>query len=181
MGRASRARRRRRDAAQRREALAPRRDPDVVATATLRVVCIVAALVVATGWWADTRIGAGAVPLGVVVGRRNAELLTFTVPGGTLALTAFALMCVPVVLAVLGCRATRRGPTMSRLTGAAAVVAVAAAPGVVVTYVATVLDGPGSGWVLAGQMWPAAAGMVAVFVVGGVADGIRPGRTPPRR
>ncbi|MCM0640740.1 hypothetical protein [Cellulomonas wangsupingiae] len=177
MGRASRDKRRRREqrnAEQRREALTRRRDPGTIATAALTTVAVLAVVAVASGWWADARVGPEGIELGLyLIGKRHHELLTAVVPDGALTLVTFLLVLPAVVLAVLGRRATGRSGTPSRLTGAAVVVAVAVAPAVVVTCVATVLEVPASGWVFAGRLWPEVAAIVSFFVVAIVADEIQ--------
>jgi len=179
VGRASRAKRRRRDAEERRLALSKAPDPDDAATWTLGAVVALAAVAVLTGWWADTRTGSAGAQLGVAVGRRNPELLTLDVPDGLLALVAGVLMLPAVALALLGRRATRRATTTSRLTGIAAVVAVVVAPAVVSTYVAAALDAAADGWwMVVTQVWPGPSAFVAVFCVMLAADGIRPRRGP---
>ncbi|MBO0901636.1 hypothetical protein J1G44_15790 [Cellulomonas sp. zg-ZUI199] len=181
MGRASRAKRRRRDAEERRLALSKAPDPDDAATWTLAGVVALVAVAVVTGWWSDTRVGPGGTQLGALVGRRNPELLTLDVPDGRLALVAAALTLPAVVLALLGRRATRRATTTSRLTGIAAVVAVVVAPAVVSSYVAAALGAAADGWwMVVTHVWPVPAAFVATFCVWVAADGIRPRRGPAR-
>ena len=184
MGTASRAKRRRREqrnAEQRRLALSRRHDPDKVAAAALTTVAVLAVVAVASGWWADARVGPEGIELGLyLVGKRHHELFTAVVPDGALILVTFLLVLPAVVLAVLGRRATGRSGTPSRLTGAAVVVAVSVAPAVVLTCITTVLEVPAGGWVLAGRLWPEVAAIVSFFVVAIVADGTQIRRVPRR-
>lgn len=183
MGRASRAKRERRTSyeAQRRRWCSL--DAAHVAAVTLVVAVALAAAVVAVVWWADARVGPEGVYLGFVFGRSQPGVSGITVPDGALALAALGLTAVPVVLAALGIVSTRRSPVRqpSRLTGAAALAAVAVGPAVAGTSVATAVAGADSGWVDAVQFWPIVAVVVGLFGVGDVTDRIRRPRPAPTR
>lgn len=177
MGRASRARRERREAYQERQRTRWVIGAPAVAAVVLVAVGLLLVAAVAVAWWAEPRTGG--VFLGVLAGKRNAGVLGVAVPDGRLALAAAGLTVVPVLLAAVGLVATHRsGSTRpSRLTGVAAAVALVVTPAVAGTYVATTLTGPDSGWVVLAQLWPYCAVFASVVVVPGLVDAI-PWRVP---
>lgn len=138
-------------------------------------VAVLAVVSVGVGWWADA-VRSGGARLGIAVGRQSPLVLEVDVPDGALAVVALALMVVPVLLAVAGRVATHRETTggVSRLSAAAAVVAVVVAPSVSLAFVAAVHGGGVSGWRVAAYVWPVIAGCAASFVVTEVAERVRP-------
>lgn len=166
-----------RRAARDRRAEARRRtlDPDRVATVTLVVVAALALVTVGSGWWADAVLTGGAA-LGVAVDRHSPVVWEVDVPDGRLAVTALALMVVPVVLAVLGRAVTRRSTTggVSRHSGVAAVLAITVAPAVALAYVASVHGDHESGWRIAAYVWPMVGFVVAYLGAEVVGSHVRP-------
>lgn len=183
MGRRNRTRseRRKRNAERRRTAMRWTLDARRYATVTLRAVAAAMCVAVLVAWWAVDRVGPDGAVLGWHGGRPWSRFVGWVVAPDRLVPTAAVLMAVPVVLALIGWRTTRRTFEASRFTAAAVIVATAAVPHVVGVYLATALAGGDSRWTTAAQLWPpVGAVFVATYVLVRAEERLKPAPPLPR-